>query len=525
MKKRILVLFADEWAAYSPTLQNLVTVLNRDGRFEARALCVDGGQFSYEGLPDPPYERFRVPTPEEADQSANSAWSIDARLRNWINARLFPHQAIDTYTVAKARRLAKSLIGRAPDHVIAIDPVAMLLAAALFEDVTFLSLEVRNTLLLDWISPASFASVIIQNDERYRMLFPRDEHRVFHIQNSHIFAGRVPRAPCRKLVYFGNIAETHGLWVYPDVLDHLPGWTLTLKGIVSPAARAILHERWERHLASGRLIVDEEHIPQDQVIEWLRGFGVGLCFYDIERLARTVTRSTQHLVEHFRNVPSGKLFNYYAAGVPVVANDLPGLRSVADHGAGLLASPDPRVLAEAVLSIEGAYGRYVDGCYAAAEAYDFARMAAPYADWLAARPRLPESSPRQLSLRQALRLSGFVRALARGLRSPVPERLARIAENLGDRPLVIYGAGEHTEWLLREHDLGRLAIVAYADGDARKHGSRFHERPVIAPEEIRDHAADVFVSSFAHEHAIAAKLTDLFGDAIRIHRLYGSDGA
>lgn len=529
--KRILVLFADEWAAYSPTLQNLVTTLGRDARFEVSALCVDSGAFRYESLPEPPYERLAVPSRDAAERAAGKRWSMDRAIRDWINARVWPHQALDAYTVAKGRRLLKALIGRDPDHVVAIDPLAMLLAGVLFRDVSFLSLEVRQTMLLDWLSPSRFAAVVIQNEERRRLLFPRGlrteegEPPVFHVQNSHIFSDRVPRHPSRSLVYFGNIADTHGLRIYPDLLDHLPGWTLTMKGILSPAAREAIASRWGRHLASGRLRIDEEHIPQDRVVEWLRGFGVGLCVYDIELLERTVTRSARHLVEHFRNCPSGKLFNYYAAGVPVVANDLPGLRSVADHGAGILAPADAASMAEAARRIEADYARYVDGAYAAAEAYDFARMAASYLDWLATRPSAPARTRRQAGAEQSLRLSGFVRALSAGLKSPATARLARVAAAVGARPVVVYGAGEHTAWLLRDHALGSLAIAAYADGDPAKQGTSFHGRPVIAPEAIPEHAADVFVSSYAHEAAIVDRLRSLHGKTIRLHRLYGEDVA
>lgn len=529
--KRILVLFADEWAAYSPTLQNLVTVLGRDGRFEVSALCVDSGAFRYESLPEPPYERLAVPSRDAVERAAEKRWSMDRAIRDWINARVWPHQALDAYTVAKGRRLVKALIGRDPDHVVAIDPLAMLLAGVLFRDVSFLSLEVRQTMLLDWLSPSRFAAVVIQNEERRRLLFPRGlrteegEPPVFHVQNSHIFAGRVPRHFSRSLVYFGNIADTHGLRLYPDLLDHLPGWTLTMKGIVSPGVREAIAARWGRHLASGRLRIDEEHIPQDRVVEWLRGFGVGLCVYDIELLERTVTRSTRHLVEHFRNCPSGKLFNYYAAGVPVVANDLPGLRSVADHGAGILAPADAASMAEAAGRIEADYGRFVDGAYAAAEAWDFARLAAPFLDWLATRPSVPPRTRREAASEQSLRLGGFVRALSSGLRSPAGARMARIRDLVGTRPVIVYGAGEHTEWLLRDHALGSLLIAAYADGDPAKQGTTFHGRPVIAPEAIPDHAADVFISSYAHEAAIVRALGERHPGRLSLHRLYGDEGS
>lgn len=75
--------------------------------------------------------------------------------------------------------------------------------------------------------------------------------------------------------------------------------------------------------------------------------------------------------------------------------------------------------------------------------------------------------------------------------------------------VAVYGAGEHTRFLLDLLPL-RPHVVALLDGDPRKHGSRVHDLPVHAPEELGSLAVDaVVLSSEPFQEEMAARIAPL----------------
>ncbi|HEX6160189.1 MAG TPA: hypothetical protein VF111_08495, partial [Thermoanaerobaculia bacterium] len=90
----------------------------------------------------------------------------------------------------------------------------------------------------------------------------------------------------------------------------------------------------------------------------------GFCFYDFNILARDDF--------NYVSCPSGKLFNYLAAGVPVIGSDVLGLQPVREKGCGvLLPDPTPHAIAEAIAMIEADRDGYRARCLAASVDFDF----------------------------------------------------------------------------------------------------------------------------------------------------------
>ena len=104
-------------------------------------------------------------------------------------------------------------------------------------------------------------------------------------------------------------------------------------------------------------------------------------------------------------------------------------------------------------------------------------------------------------------------------------RLNGIRQRVGDEPVVIYGAGEHTHGLFEIPALRRLNIVALADRDFNKWGSSMEGLPVIPPTEIPDRARHVVISTKAHERAVKKDLTQTYGDRLILHGLYHEQDA
>jgi glycosyltransferase involved in cell wall biosynthesis len=89
---------------------------------------------------------------------------------------------------------------------------------------------------------------------------------------------------------------------------------------------------------------------------------------------------------NYLSCPSGKLFNYYAAGLPVLGSDILGLSSAREFNAGILISDlSARSILQAILEIENGYGQLSRNCVRAALHFDFAETAGRYSRFLQSR--------------------------------------------------------------------------------------------------------------------------------------------
>ncbi len=100
-------------------------------------------------------------------------------------------------------------------------------------------------------------------------------------------------------------------------------------------------------------------------------------------------------------------------------------------------------------------------------------------------------------------------------------RMRALLESLRGRAVVIHGTGEHTRQL-REVIVGApVKLVAFADDDRAKHGTRLWDWPVISPREAgRMGATDVVISSWMHQEAVWGRRGVYEGCGVRVWRVY-----
>jgi glycosyltransferase involved in cell wall biosynthesis len=133
-----------------------------------------------------------------------------------------------------------------------------------------------------------------------------------------------------------------------------------------------------RHLFENNIVtIDEQYTNQEEIVPYLSGFDIGFCLYDFNRISKNDF--------NYVTVPAGKLFNYYAAGIPVIGVDIPGMQSVKDFQAGiLLDSPSSSNIKDAIIKISEDYAFYSANCLKAAEHFDFQKAVQPYRIFLLA---------------------------------------------------------------------------------------------------------------------------------------------
>jgi glycosyltransferase involved in cell wall biosynthesis len=210
--------------------------------------------------------------------------------------------------------------------------------------------------------------MLIQTKERFDFLFrdPKRRPTFSILPNSPIQASfeHHPSEP-QHLIYFGLISASHGVESCIEALRCLPdSYRMTLKGPASPAYMTTLELKYREFFESTRLTYEASYLATVEVLPYLSRFAMGFCFYDFNIIARNDF--------NYVSCPSGKLYSYLAAGIPVIGSDILGLQVVHEKDCGLLLKePNPEAIAGAVRKIEQDLLAYQKRCRAAATQFDF----------------------------------------------------------------------------------------------------------------------------------------------------------
>ena len=145
----------------------------------------------------------------------------------------------------------------------------------------------------------------------------------------------------REVVYAGQLYPWKGVDVLIEAMTHLPDARLTVIGGLTEAggrARDLdTHRAHARRLRLEQRVTFTRFVPLPRIRAMLSRASVGVVPLPDRLMSRLFTSPL-------------KLFDYMAAGVPVVASDLPAIREViADGVNGILVPPgDPEALAQGI---------------------------------------------------------------------------------------------------------------------------------------------------------------------------------
>jgi len=361
--KRVAILFFDNWLPYSPTTLNLYDQLRE--RFQVTIFLPSKKHGTTENLG----------TRNVVYLNEKSSSILD--IVSFLVYRIVTRGSRLGYEVyLRTRRLKKALTSFAPDHVIAVDHAALLLAANAWKGkLHLLSLEIDDPEPTRALAK-HLNSVLIESDIRLRYLFGETQTpTVFLLPNAPVFKPlEKPHTLPEHLVFCGTTLARFGLYSCLRFLSHYPGYTLTIKGNIlkqfNDNALMVFQELFD----DGRVKLDPEYMFDDELNVFLSHFRIGFSLYDL--------RYSHKQDFHYRHVQSGKMYRYFSCGVPVIANNLPGLSPVQEFGAGVLIDRmTPEAIYEAIQSIEADYDSYVKNCFTAARHFDFKKYAGPVIDY------------------------------------------------------------------------------------------------------------------------------------------------
>lgn len=220
---------------------------------------------------------------------------------------------------------------------------------------------------------ASFT--IIQDDARAGLLggdnaVPRD--RFLLVPNSPLgeYGGgggdgiteRLGLAPGTKVVlYAGTVADEN---MVLEIIESIPGWpegtVFVIHGDVETAYRPLLEEAAGR--LGNRVRFSSPDIQPDDLDDFFAGAAAGIAFY-------------RPINDNFRCVgqAAGKIFNFMKVGVPVICNDLPGMKELVEESGAGRTVPEAALIGEALGGILSDTEGYRKRCRSAFRRYEFGR--------------------------------------------------------------------------------------------------------------------------------------------------------
>lgn len=372
MKKKGLIFFPYHFLAYSPTTLNLYKCLSN--RFDVVIVAPEPTRF------DQKKPGAGIKVDYYYDHTTSTFIKIKAafllpfmNIIYWLKKGVFKFSYATLKQYFKYNSLFKKYSSLEYDFCIVVDILFLSIAVRYMKNIHFLSLELTDDLLplIKDTKPQEIKSVIIQNEDRYLYLFPEKLVKPFFIQNSVFWEeGKIVEDKEKDTIIFsGTGSENFGIYHFSSFISeykHL--YKGIVKGTLLPDVRLVLNEKYKDILESGILLVDESYTEADELVSYVSKYEIGVCFYDIEKFNKDRY--------NYITAPSGKMFTYFASGVPVIGSKIPGLNPVVDFNAGILiADYSPEAINNAVIKIKNNYDVYRQGCIQAAIHYSFDKQA------------------------------------------------------------------------------------------------------------------------------------------------------
>lgn len=372
MKKKLTILFGDVFLSYSPTVLGLYDLLVQD--FDVTIVSRSPKFFDNHAITDRKVVFIKQPVSYLARLLKLAPYYLSSLFDKDVRRLRDVRFSISTF--CEFAFIKAFLASEKPDFIITVDFKNLFITQLLGKRVEFLSLEITpNDPFFAACDLRNVNSVIIQTKERYEHLFGDKNFRTFYIQNAPAYVPSKSVHPRKGLVYSGTAWDRFGFYHCLEFLKLYPSYTMNVRGAMLSDDEVRVMRDYGDLFASGRLSIDNEYLDDRALTNYLEKFRIGFSFYNFEL----------EEVDHFNyhSAPSGKMFKYFAAGVPVIALNTIGAKPVKEFDCGILIDDlKPESIKEAIDKIEANFQYYSQNCLRAAQHYSFDRMAQPFVDYL-----------------------------------------------------------------------------------------------------------------------------------------------
>lgn len=372
MKKKLTILFGEVFLSYSPTVLGLYDLLSQD--FDVTIVTRSPRFFDNRQVTNRKVVYIRQPVSYVARLLKLAPFYLSSIFDS--DAKRLKNTRFSVSTFYEFRFIKRYLAAERPDIIIAVDFKNLFITQLLAKKVEFVSLEIiPNDPFFAACDFKNVNSVIIQTKERYEHLFGAAKFRTFYIQNSPVYVPAEMDSLREGLVYCGTAWDRFGFYHCLEFLKQFPSYAMNVRGAMLDADKKRVEREHGDLLASRRLIIDDDYLDENAIMDYLRKFRVGFSFYNLEL--------EQVNTFNYRSAPSGKMFKYFAAGVPVVALETIGAKPIVEFDCGVLVKDlKPASIKNAIDKIESDFEYYSGNCLKAAEHYSFDKMAKPFVEYL-----------------------------------------------------------------------------------------------------------------------------------------------
>ncbi len=363
IKKKILIVTADNILPYQPTILNIydalmpffdVQIISFEPGFVAKHK-IENKQVIYINNKNSFYQSIRF-----VDNCFNFFLKKISKLNADFTLRIKLEKVLQIFL------LKKSILKNKSDKYISVDFVALKAFKELNLKSNFLSLEIiehdpyRKNIAYNLID-----SVIIQSKNRYDYLFKNKPLQLILLPNSPVYKDYKNATVKGNLIWAGSIVKSFGVEYCIDFIKIQSLYSLTLKGGVTQEYQNYIEHVYSNEFDNKKLIINTEYMNDNDFITFISKFKIGLCFYDWDLIKNNF---------NYRSAPSGKLFMYLLAGVPVIACDIEGFQFIKENKCGVLIKDySSKSIQEAINEIESNYLEYETNCIATAKEFDFSK--------------------------------------------------------------------------------------------------------------------------------------------------------
>lgn len=368
-REKILILFNGEHIAYSPTIIQLYDLLQKD--YDVTLTAEFPRSFNNQKL-------------ENRNVLYHKFYHVKSRYLYWAlfqwattfnkEAKFFKKKGLNYKEYFFKFHFIKKIIQRhSYKRIISVDILNAVFCCILKTKTDFLSLELcSDERHLHLIDLNYINCVLIQSNERYQYLFKDKILKTFIVQNAPIYKD-VTKNIRKGLIYGGSAYDELGFYHCLDYVDKYSNERLTVQGAIMPKDIERVNKEYNHLLEQGRLTINKTYLENDEVVEFLSYYEIGFCFYNFNV---AVIRNNYF---NYISAPSGKMFKYLAAGVPVIASNIIGFRFVNEFKCGILIDNlSPEDINAAIVKIREDYSIYVENAIKAARFYSFDIAVEPY---------------------------------------------------------------------------------------------------------------------------------------------------
>ncbi len=349
--KKALIVFPDEWIAYSPSILNSIALLQKNN-YECYTIAFS---FKY-------FNKVTVSGNCKLIHINETLYKILSRLKVYNPLK---------YLILLLYVGFYKLHINQFDIILGIDNIGYSAAKTFYKNSLFFSLEVNITDYWKKACKKGIGHLIIQSQERanYLATHLNNKPKITFLQNAPMCTNIVFynnfTTRNKNLIYWGNVESYYNIDILINCVPLLSSeYTLTLRGIKNERYHAQLLKNYADLINSNRLILNYDYIQQDEIINLLQNYYIGFAMYDFNKLKESNF--------NFISSPSGKQFNYMAATVPTVAQKIIGFKPIAENNAGILLNDfNTESILKAIKNIESNYELYCNNAYKASQLYNF----------------------------------------------------------------------------------------------------------------------------------------------------------